>query len=438
MQIFRRATPVSASSSSLLCWQNLLAAGLIGLLLPASVAGGKYTGSAHGSSYGVSRGAMVGYARGNCAHCHEMHASLEGSEPAPVGGGASPFTLFARNFNTNAASKPYLESDNFCFYCHNQFGSVQVVENDDYSATFGGATSGTGPTSIMAAFNSNSYHNLKDIHQFVQDRPAAYPWYRPESNPCNACHNPHLAKRNRENIPTQSAISKPSDHFNLWGESELMSTAYPNQYEAPYGASTSVREPAGDTVTDGSKTPDYVGFCTDCHNSSDNSIYSTNLGRMLGPIDWTYDKHGTAPRDGADYFKEPYLTAAAGKPNLVLSCLDCHEPHGSENIMLIRRRVNGQNLSGIITGTHDMIDLCSRCHDRVGRGNAMKRVHHDDPGAPYKSCSGGGNNSCHQGTPGTSPIACGECHFHGGTDQWAFDNFPGTFDMTLYGVQKTF
>ncbi|MFH7321626.1 cytochrome c3 family protein, partial [Desulfurivibrio sp. D14AmB] len=420
MQSLRSATPVSTSSSSLLRWQNLLAAGLIGLLLPASVAGGKYTGSAHGSAYGVSRGAMEGYSRGNCAHCHEMHASLEGNEPAPGGGGASPFTLFARNFNTTAASNPYLESDNFCFYCHNQFGSVQVVENKDYSATFGGANPLAGPPSIMAAFNSNSYHNLKDIHQFVQDNPATYPWYRPESNPCNACHNPHLAKRNWENIPNQSAISKPSDHFNLWGESELISTAYPNQYEAPHAASASVREPAGDAVSDGSKTPDYVGFCTDCHNSS-NTIWSSKLGRHLRPIDWSGgpegEKHGGAPRDGTDHFQAPYSTA--GKSNMVLSCLDCHEPHGSENIKLIRRRVNGGSVT--MSSTNNMKSLCGRCHS-----TNWEYIHHYAPDRPYARHQCG---NCHDGDGGggggPGPIRCGNCHFHGSDDSWAGSRATG-------------
>lgn len=415
----------------------ILGALLLCLFFPTLASTGKYTGSAHGSAtVGVARPALTsaGYSKGNCGHCHEMHTSLNGAEPLPSGGGACRHALFAENFS-GAASKPYLEADNFCFYCHNTLASVQQVSNQDYSATFGGATSGTGPQSIMAAFNLDSYHNLKDIDTFVRSKqPGSYSWYKSGSNPCSACHNPHLAKRNQAaglaGFPLNSAISKPSDHFNLWGESQLMS-AY--QYEAPYSSGTN-REPAGVGEADGGKTPDYVGFCTDCHNSSNSSIYSSNLGRNLDPIDWSCDKHGASARTAARYLGPPYSTA--GKANIVLSCLDCHEPHGSSNIMLIRRRVNGGLLSATITGTNDMIALCACCHPGVTR-SAMRTMHHDGVGAPYKdySCSG---TSCHGGPAGSNPIPCYRCHFHGGTDTWVFDNFPTKFNTTLYGRQKTF
>jgi len=55
---------------------------------------GPYLNSAHGNTtYGVNRSSMasLGYARANCAHCHEQHASIGGAEPAPTGGSPSPF-----------------------------------------------------------------------------------------------------------------------------------------------------------------------------------------------------------------------------------------------------------------------------------------------------------------------------------------------------------
>ena len=400
------------SSASWRRGKMILGALLLCLFFPAPASTGKYTGSAHGSAtVGVARPAMTaaGYSRGNCGHCHEMHTSLNGAEPLPSGGGAGPHALFAGNFS-GQASKPYLESDNFCFYCHNTLASVQQVTNQDYTATFGGATSGTGPQSILAAFNLTSYHNLKDIDTFVRSKqPGSYSWYSAKSNPCNACHNPHLAKRNQASgeagFPLNSAISKPSDHFSLWGESQLMS-AY--QYEAPYSSGTS-REPAGVGEADGGKTPDYVGFCTDCHSSS-NTIWSSSLGRNLRTIDWSAsgDKHGGRSRDGTDQFVAPYSTA--GKSNMVLSCLDCHEPHGSDSIMLIRRRVNGGNLSSAITSLTSMKALCGRCHS-----SAWDTIHHgtNAPYAGVSQCS-----QCHGGQPSSNPVPCGNCHFHGSDDSW--------------------
>ncbi|MCJ7600547.1 MAG: hypothetical protein MUO63_03485, partial [Desulfobulbaceae bacterium] len=81
------------------------------LYLPAQA--GPYTDSAHGNGsltgYGVKRDSLFpdSYVRGNCAHCHEQHASIDGNEPGPFSGTASPFALFADNFNTGKDTNPY-------------------------------------------------------------------------------------------------------------------------------------------------------------------------------------------------------------------------------------------------------------------------------------------------------------------------------------------
>lgn len=396
--------------------------GLFCLFLPAAALAGAYLLSAHGSStVGVARSVMTsaGYGQGNCGHCHEMHASLAGDEPAPAGGAASPYALFAESLDP--ATTPYLEASNFCFYCHNSTGSAQQVTNPDYSERFGGGDIGVGPQSIMAAFNQLSYHNLGDIKTFFGENSSAYPWFSDDSNPCDGCHNPHLAKQNWVSIPANSAISKPSDHFNLWGVSQLMS-AY--SYEAPYAIWQSTyaavnREPNKGTTTDGSKTPDYVGFCTDCHTSTNTNIGSTKLGRKLRVINWVSEKHGGFPRDVGIDIRQPYAALTSG--NFVLSCLDCHEPHGSPNIMLLRRRINGEDLvEGNVTTTDAMGYVCRRCHTddlTADAGtkllNKWKYVHHIAPDHPYNAqpvCT-----VCHTLGQGF-PIPCGNCHGHGMTD----------------------
>jgi hypothetical protein len=361
---------------------------LLFFLLCQTVWAGSYLDSAHGDlNNGVFRTATdtLGYARGNCAHCHEMHASIKGSEPAPASGAPAPFCVFAQNLNASVNTGPYQESDNFCFYCHNSNGSAQEVVNYDYSRAFGCDTFG-GPTSIRSAFNQTSYHNLKDIWSFAQGN---FSWFEEYSNPCNACHNPHLAKRNwtDPDNPLLSAMSKPSDHFSLWGTTELMS-GY--SYEAPYCSGTANREPGGTGTHNGSTTPDYVGFCTDCHNT-------------------------------------PYLTASATNSNFVLSCLDCHEPHGAPNIMLIRRRVNGENLEEAVSSSSNTLGyLCTRCHE-ADTGSATppkwREVHHFAGDAPYPSPGSQCGQRCHQKSPdcnGTEcqSINCDNCHFHNGNDNW--------------------
>lgn len=419
---------------------------------PALISAGSYGDSAHGNSAaGVSRTATSneGYARGNCGHCHEQHSSLAGSEPSP-GNGAAPFTLFNQNFDTSAITSPYQESANFCFFCHNTLtSSGQQVNNFDYSQNFGCAT--LGEVDIRSTMNQASNHNLYDVYNWARTE---FSWFTDSSNPCNACHNPHLAKDNAGNAqdPAFSAISKPSDHSTLWGVgiTETMGNTYGVSYEPLFcDDSHANREPAAsnNAVQGRENTPDYIGFCTDCHTSTAN-IYSTNLGRYLKKIDWNVggDKHGAQLTDGHDFIPAGHIiTPRIGGGGLVqppytigndyvVSCLDCHEPHGSDNIMLLRRRVNGGDLDisitapGVVIGANDPnIDdigyLCLRCHyDDKAQGafnqtvdNHWRFVHHADSvgwDTPYGGLNG--NCSCHSWSGnGMGRPLCGDCHFHG-------------------------
>jgi len=399
----------------------------VACLITLPAVAGPYNESAHGNpEFGVNRSSIDekygDYSTGNCAHCHEMHNSLQGMEPFPAGGAAG-HGLFAEALNTSRPQNPYLETDNFCFYCHNDTSGPQV-RNQDYSTTFGGGNSGEGPQSIMAAFNQASYHNLYDIWNYLTNDMVYGPWFAKHGNPCSACHNSHLAKRNwdsgQEGFPLLSTISRPGFSRNLWGETETMSAYF--TYEAPYSLGEN-REPAGIGEQDGSNTPDYIGFCTSCHNP-DNTIWSTTLNRELKKINWgqtgqSKDNHGLQ-NGGVNYLRDPYLTASAIKSNFVLSCLDCHEPHGSENIMLLRRRINGENLEGILVTTDAMSYACKRCHSDdlaaaagTGETNRWEFVHHLAADAPYPQavCT-----DCHSSADGNTPIACGTCHGHGMDD----------------------
>jgi len=397
------------------------------LSLPAQAAG-PYTDSAHGNaSYGVKRSVapLGNYSQGNCAHCHEQHASIDGAEPAPYSGdnSASPFALFADNFNPSATFTPYQQNDNFCFYCHTNVDYLQssgiTNYNRDYAATFGGYTTDS-PLGIFEAFNQHSYHNLSDIQDFSQTNFSSF--FTATSNPCTACHNPHIARRNKENKkdPSYTAISKPSDHANLWGNdaSERMLAATSNKYMAPYFyEATNTYEPDATLTHDGSLTPDYNAFCTDCHNTT-NTISSTTLGRNLIKISWyteggdsttAGDKHGKNSATGSSERIMPYGT----DNGWVLSCLDCHEPHGSPSSFLIRREVNGSYTTAAVhtkatspTATSNIKLLCAKCHN-----SDWEYVHHLSPDATFNQFKCG---SCH-GQNGTAGfiIPCEDCHSHG-------------------------
>ena len=371
---------------------------------------GTYLDSAHGNStHGVDRKSTTQYAIGNCAHCHEQHASIGGTQPDPADAPPVPskFCLLADNFDTSATAKLYLQSDNVCFYCHckvTDTTQTMAFDNYSYSRTFGGNVDAT-PASIMDAFNitSGSYHNLNDILNFAKSASGWPSTFTADSNPCSACHNVHIAQRScgkptGSYDPAKSAISKPSDHNNLWGDddgtgvnlSERMS-AYPATYQAPYyyARTPTKYEPANNATSDGSNLPNYAAFCLDCH------VNAVSKGATsLTAINWTNsgidpDKHGqTAADSGSDYGEliAPYANATG---IYALSCSDCHEPHGSSNEWLLRTEVNAK--SGISISTSGVwYEFCTACHSVVLGGT----------GSHSSVTSGSGcsssDNSCHK------------------------------------------
>lgn len=380
-----------------------------------------YTDSAHGNDLcGVNRSG-TGYTRGACTHCHE---TFDGSIC-----GQNQLMLFAPKFNTSATQGPYVKGDNFCFNCHYGTGTCQdpACFNYCYSATFGGS-SDTAPATIFDAFNCSSYHNLNDVLNFAKGE-NGWTTFTANSNPCSACHDVHIAKQNRINQtdPTYTAISRPSNHNNLWGDNSSPTNERMNRYTtyvAPFyvGADPTLtmtkHEPDGDNYdqagADGSNIPDYVSFCTDCHNGS-NSIYTTTLGGNLSTIDWVEAKHGEAPTSGHGPKGDrtaPYTTDGTSNTtektdtNFVLSCLDCHEPHGSASEYLLRTEINGVTETTVADDSHNSI---------VNRyGNTTHSIAIEYPGEWVFFCS-----ACHDINPhgGTGKdnwrIDCEHCHKHG-------------------------
>jgi hypothetical protein len=410
---------------------------------------GPYLNSAHGSSSdGVKRNAQgfpTDYPRGLCAHCHEQHESIGGVEPEPVDGAPSKYLL---------ASRFLSQLDVFCYDCHQETNSLQdppgpMNQQWNYSRMAGGDTTITCPTNIGTTFafvdnsgnsrgncssNFGSSHYLLDIANFIKGK-AGFDSSVGNIDPCSGCHNPHRAQRDWP-------ISRPSQHnadnneWGLWGDNISDDPPYNpanermSNYAASVGAtycapyrhnSNTTREPDGcpapqsDCSTDcanGSNLVNYVTFCTDCHNAT-NLIWSTRLRRNLRTINWSAngDIHGAAPPqtccDKGDK-KPPYTEGI----NYVLSCLDCHEPHGSPNDYLLRQEVNGTH-SPIITGPELWYYFCISCHTNL-----------DTPSQKHFN-----------GIPPVDPNTyCVLCHYHG------FDNYlkpslctdcPGTYVKTF-------
>ncbi|MDY6845416.1 MAG: cytochrome c3 family protein, partial [Thermodesulfobacteriota bacterium] len=144
-------------------------------------------------------------------------------------------------------------------------------------------------------------------------------------------------------------------------------------YQAPYYYnSTTTYEPNGNSISNGTNMPDYVTFCTDCHNPSyDGQVSSSQKSNFTGgfqPLIYNPDWESTSPhgkidaeKPDATKRKAPYNVTGT---NYVLSCTDCHEPHGSPNGMLIRKEVNGASTVTFTSwaSRDDWLTLCQRCH----------------------------------------------------------------------------
>lgn len=377
------------------CWAttvSIAGVALVWVLGSAALATAQpYADSAHGNGaplpgYGVNRSG-TGYDTGSCAHCHD---TLDDSIC-----GVNELMLFAPN-------NPTSQTDNFCFQCHKGSGSVQVggVTNNTYSTNFGGGTATL--ATIYDAFNPTtgvtpSSHNLSDVLNHAVGRDIGF---TTDTNACLVCHDQHLAQQNYPVTLSglggvKTAIRRPLDYANpptnLWGDEDDTSgfnerlLDYTNKYQAPYYLGGTTYEPAGDSTTDGSNLPNFFNFCMNqCHTQ--NNVYSTERTATLTQIDWSTDGdvHG---RNHDDQTAMGYTIAPYEDPdedyNYVLSCTDCHEPHGSENEWLLRTCVNGKDDISV-NWAGDWWEFCTACHVLTNATNMYHRQREESyyPGCP--------------------------------------------------------
>lgn len=384
--------------------------------------------SAHGNpTYGVNRSGTecpkgTPCPQGDCTHCHDTFDSDVC--------GVNDFMLFNINY--------------FCVSCHKHpdvSSQVEMPFQGCYTYKFGGDTTITCPSHITSAFlfvdqtggtgqpvmncesNKGSAHYLEDIKDFLQNR-WGFSDTLEDINPCEACHNPHKAQQHDYPVGSNgtSPISLPSTHDSDWtvygaeATERMDSYAGTQVYLAPYYYNKwglGKYEPDGADQQYGTNMPDYVTLCTDCHNES-NDIWCTRLGRYLHKFSWDTEKHGrAAASDDASYTDlwDPYYDEQSG--SYVLSCTDCHEPHGAPNPFLIRPRVNDRTAS-IPGGRGEWTDLCENCHMHRG---------HDNPGGPhYKILQQGYCAVCHNMHDGIYE-PCINCHYHGGSFTTPYDTY---------------
>jgi hypothetical protein len=321
-----------------------------------------------------------------------------------------------------APVNPQSQTGNFCFQCHKGTGSVQEggITNDNYSKTFGGAATADF-TNVYDAFNaSTSSHDPAALLTWAETNHPEW-GFTASSNPCTICHNPHKDKANwrHPQDPTYTALRRPSEHAstpgNLWGDDtgETMDSTW-SAYRPPYYKSigNDGYEPGGTPDHIGTEHPDYSTLCLDCH--SEKSVNGRSgidwRDELARPDDTWIPIHGEFvfnfhPGWWYGDLKPPWWVPPDPEYpddhyayDYVLSCLDCHEAHGSSNPHMLRTTVNG--VSGLTydrddnnsvqawceachvlnTFTQEQEDFCRTCHC-IGNPSSIAEVY--DNGDPF-------------------------------------------------------
>lgn len=382
---------------------------LIGILLygvKTSISG-PYLQSIHGSTTsGVQRNNLTNFSKGNCVHCHEMHASIGGSEPAPAGGSPSLWALLA-------------DEENACYYCH-------------------GSSSNNNPAltkNIQAQFQNTYRHpvELTGRHKKPAHLETSTDLQPPNRHSeCVDCHNPHVLKQTTHTYNSTS----PSSNNLVSGVLLGVFGVEPSSW-GTWTSPTTFNEtrPTSSNPTGGA-TKEYQ-ICLKCHSyygfgSSLNT--STGVTTIIGPSGGNltdqarefspqnYSFHpvvqplGTTPRGGytpyaltSSQMKSPWTNVGSQ----TMYCSDCHGayawdasgtqikgPHGTANpFMLIEGRTwpkKPSDCGGGFWATSDIRNnvcnwqtnlLCAKCHPIYSGGSWMNRVHSQHANRSY-TCNG--------------------------------------------------
>jgi len=286
-------------------------------------AANEYTSSAHGnSSTGVS-GRLSGYGTGNCAHCHEQHASIDG-----VSTGPNPALIFSAEEAT-------------CTTCHN--GTI-VLPNMDFS----------GETYAHPTFDVASKHTLSILEYGLADEGAQFRGANRHAE-CADCHEPHTVQAGTHELFSDTT---GADNNLISGVLKGVWGVEPTSTEPTWGA-------ANVSYTENKPATMEYQICFKCHSYyalQDTDGVTTGTGPSEGLITDQAMEFSTANKSahpvkvglnsqtGSDDPEK--LTAAQMKPpwnvadNMgvqTMYCSDCHGndaathagPHGSDNKFLL-------------------------------------------------------------------------------------------------------
>lgn len=370
---------------------------------------GPYLSSIHGDpTLGVQRVNLTNFSRGNCVHCHEMHASIGGSEPAPVKPGPSLWALLA-------------DEENACFYCH-------------------GSTSNNNPPltkNIQALFQYTYRHpttNYSGRHkksQFLETGSDLGQSNRHAE--CVDCHNPHAVKGYTHTYNNTSPASNNLVSGVLLGVFGVEPTTWPTNWTVP----TSFTELRPTTSNpSGGATKEYQ-ICFKCHSyyalqdsdgitnwTGPSGVLITDQAREFNPNNYSIHPvvtglnnrtGGYTPRAlPSERMRSPWTNNGTQ----TMYCSDCHGayawdatgtqvkgPHGTSNkFMLIEGRTwpykpggttywRVSDLANTNSGWQTQL-LCAKCHVLYTNdySNTVHKVHRS------------------RNSPCGSPPPCVACH----------------------------
>jgi len=347
------------------------------LITPATqVTAGTYLDSGHGGSWSdpsrtTGQGAVreelkTEYVAGNCAHCHEQHASIGGVEPSPVNGTPSAHMLFDD-----------LAGNALCNHCHD-------------NSTANGADN---IASQIAPNKTYSHDPASSIGTVL----------------CDDCHDPHVSQT--------TPHSEAADGNAVKGP--LLSVAGTSVSSWTPGSPGSGGENLGILSLNPLAEPINYEYelCFRCHaNNQYPSNPNLDVGLQFNPNSYSVHPVATNSRQWNNAFlrgissslKTPWVDA--GNLDHQMYCSDCHgsdttgDPQGP----------HGSSIDNILqaAGPDSSLDnLCLKCHNDPATAGNSDWLDLPGYGNPSGGTPNGGHSlTAHQYDATNNPLGCLACH----------------------------
>jgi len=352
---------------------------------------GSYLDSRHGTA--VNRSSIDNkfstYATGNCGHCHEQHASLNGGEPVPDGNAPSGYLTFA----TEQA---------LCLTCHDGAPATTNIQAS-FNKLYKHGKNGSTGTDYMITYD--------DRHRAGEKTSAAFDSFNRHAE-CVDCHNPHQATdanplkgatgitptnggawTSPSSPATSAEVNDPAQQYKIcfkchsnwagFGTGTNQALEFNTVNPSYHNIEGAANPPSSDTYGNFNPTyvykmmPRYSGWGTSTVNTSTMNVNLRNAAMRCSDCHGDTDAspqgiHGSATR--------PILKVPAGSPftawnntlNLAslttIWCFNCHASNFANTGF-------GNSTSNWHTTKHNKSNAyCQTCHSAIPHGWKRSRM----------------------------------------------------------------